>query len=273
MRSVTSWFPCTGKSVANPDFEPMRHPKKDRAHDQAHQCLMMGPAFCFAKRLMVVAGCLVLVVAFSGCATLRVHQMQRRAAQGDDAWIVAQSIDCDTPSPSCGHLHLIKGNACLRMAEKNRERVTDYACASDELAKAIALTPSWENLGKQLETSERYCDALDGLQRLQSGKAADDTRERLWDAAQSLYQLAPKSVPATYYISVARLRQLTARISTIDVASRLPVCSRLKRMVNQVLSLMETARHDRLPNWDRFAERYQRLAFELGEAMQAAECR
>ena len=221
----------------------------------------------------MVAGCLVVVMAFSGCGTLRVHQMQRRAAQGDDAWIIAQSIDCDTPSPSCGQLHLIKANACLRMAEQQREISTYYACASDELAKAIALTPSWDDLDKQLEVSERYCDALDGLQHLQSGKAADDTRDRLWDAAQSLYQLAPDSVPAIYYISIARLRQLTPRISTIDAASRLPVCSRLKRTVNQVLSLMETARHDRLPNWDRFAERYQRLAFELGAAMHTAECR
>lgn len=251
----------------------MWHPKKDRTHEQTHRCPVMGSALCFARRLVVVTGCLVVMAASSGCGTLRVHQMQRRAAQGDDAWIVAQSTDCDTPSPSCGQLHLLKGNACLRMAEQHRERITDYACASDELAKAIALTPSWDDLDKQLEVNERYCNALDGLQRLQAGKAADDTRGRLWDAAQNLYQLAPDSVPAIYYISIARLRQLTARISTIDAASRLPVCSRLKRTANQVLSLMETARHERLPNWDRFAERYQRLAFELGAAMHAAECR
>ena len=59
----------------------------------------MDPAFYFAKRLMVAAGCLMLMAAFSGCSTLRVHQMQRRADQGDDAWIIAQTIDCDTPSP------------------------------------------------------------------------------------------------------------------------------------------------------------------------------
>lgn len=251
----------------------MWHPKKDRAHDQTDRCLVMGPAFCFAKRLMVVAGCLMLAAAFLGCGTLRVHQMQRRAARGDDAWIIAQSIDCETPSPSCGQLHLIKGNACLRMAEQNRERITDYACASDELAKAIALTPAWDDLDQQLEAGERYCDALDSLQRLQSGKAADDTRDRLWDAAQSLYQLAPDSVPAVYYISIARLRQLSARISTIDAANRLPICSRLKRTVNDILSRMETARHEQLPDWDRFADRYQRLAFDLGAAIHAAECR
>jgi len=251
----------------------MWHREKRGAHDQANLCPVMDPAFYFAKRLMVAAGCLMLMAAFSGCSTLRVHQMQRRADQGDDAWIIAQTIDCDTPSPACGQLHRIKGKACLRLAERGTKPATHYGCASDELAKAMALTPTWDNLDKQFETAERYCDALDGLQRLQSGKAADTTRVRLLDAAQRLYQLAPGSVPAIYYMSIAQLRQLTPRLETLNAAERLPVCSRLKRTVNQVLSLMETAKREQLPDWNRFAKRYQRLTFDLGAAMHAAECR
>jgi hypothetical protein len=59
----------------------------------------------------------------------------------------------------------------------------------------------------------------------------------------------------------------------INAATRVPVCLRLRRTVNRVLAMMENARGDTLPDWDRFAGDYQRLAFELGVAMQAAECR
>ena len=105
------------------------------------------------------------------------------------------------------------------------------------------------------------------------GKPPTPPGVRLLDAAQRLYQLAPGGVPAIYYMSIAQLRQLTPRLETLNAAERLPVCSRLKRTVNQVLSLMETAKREQLPDWNRFAKRYQRLTFDLGAAMHAAECR
>ncbi len=221
---------------------------------------------------MTVA-CLLLLLFSGGCNPLRVHLMQRRAAQGDDLWIASQAIDCHAASPSCARLHLIKGIACLRLAESEMQAAAHYACAATELADGLALMPAWEDRYEQIDAHRQYCTALDGLQRLQSGATADEIRDRLLDAAKALYRLAPDSVPATYYISVARLRRLAPRLAAVTPADRLPVCSRLKRTVNQVLSLMETARHEHLPAWDRFADRYQRLAFDLGKAMQTAGCR
>ena len=240
---------------------------------QADLCLIHGSAFYFWRRLTAVTGCMLFLLTCFGCGTLRVHQMQKRAAQGDDAWIAAQAVGCNNASQSCSQLHFIKGKACLRLAERGKEPATHYACASDELARGIALKPAWDDLDEQLNVVERYCDALDGLQRLHSGSTANKIRNRLLDAAQTMYRLAPDSVPAIYYMSIAWLRQLEPRISTINAANRVPVCSRLKRTVNQVLSLMETARQEHLPEWRRFERRYQRLAFDLGAAMHTAECR
>lgn len=232
-----------------------------------------GASIRIQRRPTVAMACLLSILVCAGCGSLRVQQMERHAARGDDAWIAAQAVDCDTASQACGRLHLIKGDACLRLAESGKEPADHYSCAADELGKGIALMPSWKDTGEHLQIHERRCEALDGLQRLQSGTTANETRDRLLDAAQALYQLAPESVPAIYYLSIAWLRQLEPRLSTVNATNRFPVCSRLKRTVNRVLSLMQTARHGTLPEWNRFAERYQRLAFDLGSAMHTAACR
>ena len=51
-------------------------------------------------------------------------------------------------------------------------------------------------------------------------------------------------------------------LGNIDAATRVPICIRLKRTVNRVLTAMENARGDPSPDWERFAGDYQRLAFE-----------
>ena len=271
MRSATSCVLFTAKGAENQGSERCAASRTTWRQDRAS--LVGGAAIHFQQRPMKAVACLLSILVCLGCSSLRVQQMQSRAARGDDTWIAAQAVDCDTVSPDCGQLHLIKGDACLRLAESGRQPADHYACAADELAKGIALKPTWKDVGEQRGVHERHCDALDGLQALQSGAAANQTLDRLLEAAQALYQLAPESVPAIYYLSIARLRQLEPRLSTVNAANRLPVCSRLKRTVNRVLSLMETARHERLPEWDRFAGRYQRLAFDLGAAMHTAECR
>lgn len=199
--------------------------------------------------------------------------MRQRAKQGDDAWVVSQAVDCDTASHACARQHLIKGQACLKLAQRGDAPRIRFACAADALAKGILLETSWEKKGEQIKIHEQLCQALDGLLQAQSKAATDESRERLLEAAQSLYQLTPDSIPAKYYIFLARLRQLEPGIPFIDAASRLPVCIRLKRTVNQVLMVMETAKHEPPPEWGRFESSYQRLAFELGVAMRDAGCR
>lgn len=251
----------------------MRHRGSRGARNRAGLIRVDDPAPPFKNRPTLTMVCLLLALVCVGCGRLRLHQMRSHAARGDDAWIVAQPIDCDVPSPTCGRLHLVKAEACFRLAESGTAPATHFACAAEELDKGITLKRSWEDIDEQLGFHGRRCDALDRLQRLQSGTTADETRERLLHAAQTLYRLAPDSVPAVYYMSIAWLRQLEPRLSTVDATNRLPVCSRLKRSVNQVLSRMETARDEQEPEWHRFAERYQRLVFQLGTAMHTAECR
>ena len=224
-------------------------------------------------RQPALAACLALNLIFSGCIGLQLSQFQKHAARGDHAWIAAQAIVCPKRSDACGRLHLIKGDACFRLAKAGREPIANYTCAANELNEGLTLTSSWDAAGEQLPFQENLCESLKNLQERQSGETAAQTMDRLTEAAKALYQLAPGSVPAVYYLSTARLRQIEPMLMDINAATRLPVCNRLKRTVTRVLSVIETANSQTIPGWDRFADNYQRLAFELGVTLRAAGCR
>ena len=221
----------------------------------------------------ILAACLALIFIFSGCTSLQLNQFQKHAARGDHEWIAAQAIKCQSASEDCGQLHLTKGDACFRLANMGREPAVNFTCAADELKKGLALTPSWDAAGDQLQFQEKLCESLRSLQGLQSGETAAQTMDRLMEAAKALYQLAPESIPAVYYLSSARLIQIEPMLGDISAATRVPVCIRLKRTVTRVLAVIETARGQTLPDWNRYADNYERLVFDLGAAIRAAECR
>ncbi len=220
-----------------------------------------------------LATCLILVFIFTGCAGMQLSQFQKHAARGDHDWIATQAITCQQASDACAKMHLIKGDACFHLAKAGRQPAINYACAADGLEKGLALNPSGADTGTQTYTQENLCESLDNLQAMQSGETAERTLDRFVEAAKALYQLAPKQLPAVYYLSRARLRQITPMLLDINPATRIPVCSRLKRTVSDVLSMMETAKVQRLPDWSRFADNYERLAYDLGAAINAADCR
>jgi hypothetical protein len=225
------------------------------------------------RRQPTLAACLALILLFSGCGRLQLSQFQRHAERGDHLWIAAQAVPCRKASDGCGQRHLIKGDACFRLAKMGRDPAVHFACAADELAKGLALKPFWEAPGVQLQYQENLCESLKRLQGLQSDEAAEQTLDRLMKAAKALYQLTPESLPAVYYLASARLMGIEAMLKEINAATRVPVCIRLKRTATRVLAAMEIARESTPSDWDRFADDCQRLVFDLGLAMQAAECR
>lgn len=210
---------------------------------------------------------------YASCATMQLNTFQKHAAQGDDAWIAAQEVNCEKASDVCGQLHLIKGNACFRLAKAGTAPADNYACAADELAQGLALKQSWKDPAAHRRFQEYLCESLSNLQDLQSGATAEKTLVRLTNAAEALHRIAPGSVPAIYYLAMARLRQVQPLLADMSAADRLPVCNRLKRTLTGVLSMMQTAKKSSLPDWDRFAAGYQRLSFDLGLAVRVAECR
>ncbi|WP_319524045.1 hypothetical protein [uncultured Desulfosarcina sp.] len=215
---------------------------------------------------------LVSILVLTGCASVDLHRFEKHADQGDYQWIAGQSVACTQASDTCGQLHLTKGDACLRLAKSGQTPAVHYRRAAEALATGLVLRQSWPSPAERQRLQENLCEALQGLQELQSGEAAEKTLARLVEAAETLYQLAPESVPAVYYLAMARLRQVQPELPDLNAARRLPVCNRLKRALNRVLSTMASARQSQSQQWERYAQNYQRLSFDLGAAIRTAEC-
>lgn len=219
--------------------------------------------------LKTIAIGLFLLPMLAGCASVQLNRFEVHADRNDYQWIADQEVTCRQASESCGRLHLLKGDACLHLAGAAANR---YACAADELARGLALTPSWSDPAERQRFQENLCEALQRLQGLQSGEAAEKTLVRFEEAAEALYQLAPGSLPAVYYLASVRLQQVQPDLLDLNAARRVLVCSRLKRTLNEVLSTMASARQSNLRQWNRYAQKYQRLSFDLGTAIRMAEC-
>ena len=209
----------------------------------------------------------------AGCANVELHRFKEHAALGDYRWIADRAIGCDNASDTCGQLHLIKGDACLRLARSGRTPAENYGCAADELAKGLDRKQTWNGPAEQERFQEYLCESLANLHALQSGEVAGDTLARLIEAAQGLYRMAPQSVAAVYYLSVAQFRRMQPQLEELPVFERVPVCRRLRRTLVTVLTAMETGRVTGSEDWKRFAKSYERLSFELGSAINAADCR
>ena len=217
--------------------------------------------------------CLALLLALPGCSVMQLNAFEKHAARGEHAWIARQVVACDDASVACAQLHLMRGDACLRVAGAAARPAAALACAADALELGLSLNAAWPDPDERRWFQEKLCQSLKRLADLQSGPTAAQTAARLTEAAEGLYRLAPAGAGAVYYLAEARLRQVLPLSPDMTPAERLPVCNRLKRTLIGVLSMTQTARNRPPEDWDRFADAYQRLAFDLGTALRAAQCR
>jgi hypothetical protein len=209
----------------------------------------------------------IVLLAANGCGHRQLTRFKKQASMGQWESIAAQSIDCRQPSDTCSRLHLIRGEACLNLGDRGIRPLANYACATDELDTGLTMLGD-QPLNDRLRYQEMICEALIGVHRLDTSQPVD----RLMTAAKTLHRLTPASVPAHYYLSMSRLIQARRMVSDHGTAHRMAACIRLKRTTTDVLSTIQAAEAQPPPQWNRFADRYQRLAFELGRTLGALEC-
>jgi hypothetical protein len=59
------------------------------------------------------------------------------SSAGDYVGIAQESVSCEEVDDVCGQAHLIKGDACFRLAKQQNDPEKHYDCAVTELDKGI----------------------------------------------------------------------------------------------------------------------------------------
>lgn len=231
------------------------------------ESMIRGVSMCTGSVTVLAVICML-----AGCAAVQLDGFKKRAASGDYAWIADQAVNCEKASDRCGQLHLIKGDACFRLAKAGTLPDANYACAANELDKGLALRPSWKDASVHRQFQENLCESLRNVENLPVSDPSAQNVDRLVEAAEVLYRLAPESVPAVFYLEDARLKKIQPTLTDLNTARRIPACNRLKRSINRVLATMKTAETEDLPDWPRFAQNYQQLSYDLGLAIKEAQC-
>ena len=121
----------------------------------------------------------LLVAILAACGGIyQLKQFKDHSARSDWAWVAQQPVTCAASSDGCNQLHLIKGDACYRLAKQGAEPRAHYQCAADELETGIAQTKVWRESGLDLnraQTYENLCESLRNLQDMERGAAAEPT--------------------------------------------------------------------------------------------------
>lgn len=207
---------------------------------------------------------LVLVVLLAGCGTPKqVKQFKEAAAAGQYQELAEREVTCKPKAAGCNQLHLIKGDACFRMAKQGVNPEQHYNCAVKHLDMGIKQTKKWE-LGElnldRAQTYENLVESLRNLQDLQRGGQARATGAQFLKIAETFEREEPKHFGAIYFAAKARMRELQPQLLRITTENRSPLCRRLKTIRAPVARVLADPPAE---NWSRYEQNYRRLDREL----------
>lgn len=181
----------------------------------------------------------------------------------DYAWIAEQEVACTASEEGCNQLHLLKGDACFRLAKQGIEARTHYACAATHLETGIQQTTDWRLEGLDLnraQTSENLCEALREWQDLEQGDAAEGITRRRLAAAQAFLAAEPTHPAAVYFLNSARFTLLRKELlHPVDAGA---LCGRLSEILRALDQAGPSARGTR------YEANFERLRADVAGAKQ-----
>lgn len=216
------------------------------------------------------------VILFLGaCSALspvlkQLEEVKAHSSQEDYTWIAEKEISCDASDEGCNQLHLIKGDACFRLAkqeesaEKKAEARAHYECAVTHLETGIKQTTNWQqgvnlNLDRP-QTYENLCEALRGWQDLETGEAAAQLTQRLFRTAQEFLTAEPGNLAAIYFLNSARFTML--RKDLLQPEAPQALCEKLNKIIQALDDGMQRA------EGGRYEANYRRLRLDVAGAKQ-----
>jgi hypothetical protein len=158
---------------------------------------------------------LISVFMLSGCCyfnTLRpLDNAKKLVNKQDYASIASLEVKCDESCDGCNQLHLVKGDACYRLAKNGQEPQKYYPCADAELTEGIRLTKQWQmesfNLNRP-QTFTNLCESLRNWRDLSKGGQADSINDHLLNTARQFLAVEPGNPCGVYFQDNARYAQL-----------------------------------------------------------------
>lgn len=154
---------------------------------------------------------IVFLFAFTACTTSQLSSFKKHWNKQEFSWIGEQKISCAASDEGCNQLHLIKGDACYRLAKQGQAPLQKYECAAVELANGIEQTQQWQLEFFKLnrpQTYENLCEALRNWRDMEKGNRADEINKELLNTAQKFLAVEPENLAAIYFLGNARYAQL-----------------------------------------------------------------
>ena len=203
-----------------------------------------------------------LVLLLAGCSPLQ--QFKSHWSDQDYRWIAARQIECSPAEPECSQLHLIKGDACYRLASRRGPQQRSYLkCAATHLARGIRMTESWQVGSLDLERTRTYinlCETLRSLRDMRTGASAERAARELLRTARELRSLEPDHPASVYYAGSARYALLQPEL--LDPSHPGQACAELRSILNDLRGAAPGARNTE------FEPLLQRLRLDVRGAMQ-----
>ena len=212
-----------------------------------------------------------LACAVGACGALNTRSLEnakQMQQKQDYASLAAIKVDCEESSDGCNQLHLLKGDACYRLAKQGQDAAKNYACAASELATGIAQTKQWQMEGFNLNRPQNYENLSESLRNgrdLATGAEADALNTRLLQASQDFSRAEPGNACAVYYQSNARYAQLRTCLLHPDKCPS--VCRDLESIQQQVTKASGAAQGSHC------ADGLQQTTKDLAGATRAVSCR
>jgi hypothetical protein len=174
-----------------------------------------------------------VILSLAACGSVgQLGKFKAHWNEQDYAWIAEQEVACTASEEGCNQLHLLKGDACFRVAKQGVEARTHYACAATHLETGIAMTANWQAEGLNLnraQTYENLCEALRERQDLEQGEAAEGITGRLLATAQAFLAAEPAHPGAVYFLNSARFTLL--RKELLHPADAGALCGKLNELL------------------------------------------
>jgi hypothetical protein len=209
----------------------------------------------------------VLFAAITGCSSTikQVKEFKQHHSQQQFQWLSEQPIDCEVKHEGCNQLHLIKGDACFRLAKQEIAPLENYQSAITHLQLGIQQTKNWQLQDLHLDRTQTYinlCESLRNLQDLQSGEESQQTGRQFLAAAEEFYALEKDSPAATFFVVKARLRQIMPEI--LQKQNKVENCQKLAEILERVEQALTTE--------SEFKANLNLLKNELAMAKNTLEC-